>query len=176
MGFLHPELLLLAIPAGVAWWWLRGPVRATAIVRLIVLAALVLALAQPYLRTAQRGRDLVIVADRSRSMPADARDAAVEIARLADNERHAGDRVAVVGFGARAGLEQLPSASARFQRFERAVDPDGSDLAEALETALELVPGDRPGSILLLSDGENNGRDPLPAARRAFARDRKSVV
>ena len=170
MGFLHPELLLLGIPAACAWWWLRGPVRATAVVRALVLAALVLALAQPYLRTAQRGRDLVIVADRSRSMPAEGRTAALEIARLAEDERRDGDRVAVVGFGARAGLEQLPSASAHLQRFEREVDPDGSDLAEALETALELVPGDRQGAILLLSDGENNGRDPLPAARRAFAR------
>lgn len=170
MGFLHPELLLLSVPAAVAWWFVRGASRGRAIVRAIVLASLVFAAAGPYTTTSRQGRDLVIVADRSRSMPEDQRDVAMEIARLAEDARREGDRVAVVSFGASPRIEQLPSEVQRFSRFAGAVDADGSDVAAALETALELVPDDRNGAILLISDGESNGRDPVSVARRAFAR------
>ncbi len=170
MGFLHPELLLTLVPAAIAWWFVRGTSTPAAVVRAIVLALLAVALAGPYLDTARSGRDVVIVADRSRSMPANTNDTALEIARLAEDMRRDGDRVAVVSFGARPVVESLPSESARFARFERVLDADGSDIAAALETALELVPADRPGSILVVSDGESNGRDPIPLARRAAAR------
>jgi Mg-chelatase subunit ChlD len=170
MGFQHPELLLLSIPAALVWWFTRSRVLGTSIVRALALVCLVLAIAGPYLRTAQRGRDLVVVADRSRSMSKEGAEAALEIVRLAEEARRDGDRVAVVSFGARSGIEELPTASGRFARFERDVDADGSDIARALETALDLVPADREGSILLVTDGEANGPDPLTAARRAFAR------
>lgn len=170
MGFLHPELLLLVFPAAFAWWKLREKELWTDAVRALALLLLVLAFARPYLETAQEGRDLVFVVDRSRSMPEGARESALELVRLAEDARRAGDRVAVVGFGAAAAIERLPSDTARFSAFDRAVDAHGSDLGEALETALELLPRDRPGSIVVLSDGEANGRDPVDAARRAFSR------
>ncbi|MCY2961375.1 MAG: VWA domain-containing protein [Planctomycetota bacterium] len=170
MGFLHPELLLLAIPAAFAAWKLRASDRWTTALRWSLLAVLVLALAGPYFRTAERGRDLVLVVDRSRSMPAGAHTTAVELVRLAEDARGDGDRVAVVSFAAEAAIERLPSARERFGGFERGLDTDGSDLGRALDAALDLIPPDRQGSVLLVSDGEGNGRDPLPAARRAFAR------
>ena len=170
MGFVHPELLLVLVPAAIAWWFLRGNVRGTAIVRAIVVVLLVVALAEPWVRTARTGRDLVIVADRSRSMPDGASQAMLETLRLARQARSAGDRIAVVSFGERAQIEQLPAENPAFQQFERDVGADGSDVDKALQTALDLIPSDRQGSILLLSDGESNGRDPLGQARRAFAR------
>jgi len=170
MGCLHPELLLLLVPAAFAWWALRTRERLTDLVRAIALVLLVAALARPYLQTAQEGRELVFVVDRSRSMPAGSAESAAELVRLAEDARRAGDRVAVVSFGAGAAIERLPSDDARFAGFERTLDRDGSDLGEALEAALDLVPRDRPGGLIVLSDGEANGRDPLDAARRAFAR------
>ena len=170
MGFLHPELLLLLVPAAFAWWKLREREPWTDAARALALVLVVLAFARPYLETAQDGRDLVFVVDRSRSMPEGARDSALELVELAEDARREGDRVAVVGFGASAAIERLPSDTARFSAFERDVDANGSDLGEALETALELLPRDRPGSIVVLSDGESNGRDPIDAARRAFGR------
>jgi len=170
-GFVHPELLLLALPAALVWWRWRGGERGTRLVRALVLALLVLALAGPYLRTGEKGRDLVLVFDRSRSMPAEAEAAALELAAQAEEARRAGDRIAVVAFGAEAAIETAPSERARFQQFARAVDRDGSNLGQALDTALALIPEDRRGSILLVSDGESNGREPLAVARTAFARD-----
>lgn len=170
MGFLHPELLLLLVPAAFAWWALREREFWTDAVRALALALIVLALARPYLDTAQEGRDLVFVVDRSRSMPEGAQQGALELVQLAEDARRPGDRVAVVSFGANAAIERLPSETARFSAFTRDVDRDGSDLGEALDAALDLIPRDRPGSIVVLSAGEANGREPQDGARRAFAR------
>src|SRR5690606_9014125 len=46
-------------------------------------------------------------------------------------------------------------------------EPDGSNLNEALLTALDLVDRNRPARILVLSDGESNAAPPTFAARRA---------
>jgi len=170
MGLLHPQLLLLALPAALLWARTRGRDPGPAVLRALVLLLLVLAAAAPYLRTGEDGRDLVVVVDRSRSMPAGAEARVQEILAQAEEARNSGDRVAVVGFGARVGIERPPEAGASLTQFQRAIDPDGSDVGAALEAALGLVSEGRPASILLVSDGEANGRDPLDAARAAFAR------
>jgi len=171
MGFLHPELLLLGVPAAFVWWRTRSRDRITSGLRACVGLLLLLALAAPYLMTSATGRDLVVVVDRSNSMPLESEASVTEIIRLVEEERRGGDRVAVVSFGSEASIERVPSEDQRFQAFEREVAINGTDIGSALETALNIIPDRRRGSILLLSDGENNGRDPLPMARRAFGRD-----
>jgi Mg-chelatase subunit ChlD len=171
MGFLHLELLLLGAPAAFVWWRTRSRDRVTNWVRAIIGLLLLLALSAPYLQTSSTGRDLVVVVDRSRSMPLDSEASVEEVIRLVEEERSDGDRVAVVSFGSESSIERVSSADQRFQKFERKVDANGTDIASALETALNMIPEQRQGSILLLSDGENNGQDPIPMARRAFGRD-----
>jgi uncharacterized membrane protein len=170
MGLLHPALLLLAIPVAVAWWSTRTKSILGDALRLVAAASILLALAGPYLLTATTGRDLVIVVDRSLSMPEGSLAAALEITRLAEAERRDGDRVAVVAFGRKPRIERLPSTQELFQGFEGEIDREGSDLGSALETALDLIPERRQGAILVLSDGESNGSDALAPARRAFGR------
>ncbi len=170
MGFLNPALLLLAMPVLLAWWRLRGGHSITAALRLAFALLLLAGLAGMYLHTGSKGRDLVLVVDRSRSMPADAEARAIELVALAEKERQAEDRVYVVAFGADAQLEHAALEDARFAGFDASVDRDGSDLAAALESSLDLLDGSRPASVLLVSDGLVTGRDPLPAARRAYAR------
>lgn len=169
-GFVHPELLLLALPAALVWWRWRGGAAGTRVVRALVLLLLILALAMPYLRTGGEGRDLVVVLDRSRSMPPEAEAAALEVLARAEDARRQGDRVALVTFGADAAIERAPSGAARFSQFTRALDRDGSNVARALETGLALIPDERNGALLLVSDGESNGAEPLEVARSAFAR------
>ncbi|MEO6710818.1 MAG: VWA domain-containing protein [Planctomycetota bacterium] len=170
MGFLHPELLLMALPAAWWWWRTRTQSRGVWILRALVLALLVLALGSPYLKRGDVGRDLVIVVDRSRSMPPDGDPVALELIGLAEHARVSGDRVGVVAFGRNAAIERMSAASGNFGGFRKSADGDGSDLGLALDTALDLIPNDRPGSILLISDGEGNGHDALSSARRAAAR------
>ena len=170
IGFLHPEYLLLLLPGAYLWWRAGERVRPTQIVRALLLLLVVGALAMPYLSTGIDGRDLVVVVDRSRSMPAEASLVAKELIGLAEAERRGGDRVAVVAFGGEATIETLPDEERAFRDFERPLDPDGSDLGGAIESALNLIPETRHGSIVVLSDGEENGRAAEDAARRAFAR------
>lgn len=171
MGFAHPQLLLLALPAGLAWFAWRGPTRAGAWVRALVLGLAVLAAAGPYWRTGTPGRDLVVLFDRSRSMPAASDARLAEMLELARRASERGDRVSLVSFGAQAAVEAPPTEDLRWDGgFTRALDRDGSNLGAALELGLALIPAGRPGALLLVSDGESNGRDPLAAARAAFAR------
>jgi len=170
MGFLHAALLLLLFPVALVFWKTRTEDHVTDALRAACGLLLVLALAGPYLARSSSGRDLVIVADRSLSMPADSRDSLLELVRLAEDERGTGDRVAVIAFGGEAAIERIPAEEDRFQDFGRDVPRGASDVGGALDAALHLIPEGRRGSILLLSDGENNGADPVSVARRAFAR------
>jgi uncharacterized membrane protein len=170
MGFLFPELLLLLVPAAWVWWWSRGRDPVTQLVRGLIVVLIGLAVAGPYYRTSSSGRDLLVVMDRSRSMPAEANKSALELIQHAEDLRRDLDRVGVVSFGKRPAVERLLSERDRFRGFEVELDPDGSDLGKALEAALELVPRGRAASLLLLSDGESNGTDPIDVARRAYAR------
>lgn len=173
IGFLRPQFLMLAIPLAYVIWQTRSRVLVTNVLRVLLASALVLALAEPHLSTSATGRDLIIVVDRSLSMPATSEKDALELIRLAEENLGEGDRVGVVSFGGSVTLERLPSDSSAFPGFLDLVDRDASDLHEALDTAVNLIPEGRAGSVLLLSDGEISGRDPLPIARRAFARGRR---
>lgn len=170
MSFDDPLLLALAIPALYVVWRYRVDSKIANTVRTLLALLLVVALAGPLIEQSAVGRDVIFVVDRSRSMPASAGDAAMERIRLAEEVSEDGDRIGVVTFGSDARIEALPDEETRAAAFALEVDPDGTDLAQALDTALELASGDRPASIFVLSDGEIRGRDPLPAARRARSR------
>jgi Mg-chelatase subunit ChlD len=167
LHFRYPELFLLAVPVAWAFWrWgrLRG---VTGWIRGLIALLLVFALTGPELRTGGRGTDVIVVADRSRSMTsASTRNMRELIANL-DRNRRPGDRVGIVTFGGGSQIERVLSESATLGEFTKQVSPDGSDLNEALERALTLAQKDRPARILVLSDGESNGSNPLTAARRA---------
>lgn len=169
VGVLHPELLLLAIPALALLWRARDGHPATTSLRALGALSLVAALAGPYLRGRAEGRDVVLVVDRSRSMPAGSDERALELIALAEETRGPDDRVHVVTFGAEARVERAGATGARFEGFRRDLDADGSALADALEAGLELIGAGR-GALVVLSDGEAQGRDPLEVARRAAAR------
>jgi Mg-chelatase subunit ChlD len=165
--FQYPEVLLLAIPVGIAYTRLSRASGVTAGLRIALLAALVLALAGPRLDLGGKGIDVIVVADRSRSMPASAQDSVLALIHDLERNRKPGDRVGVVTFGGKAQIEHPLSDSSALGSYSKDILPDGSDLSEAIATSLNLVDKNRPARILVLSDGEANGADPLSAARRA---------
>ena len=170
LHFASPELLLLVLPVGWLLWHERSTNVTANLLRALCALALLLAAANPFAARASEGRDLWLVVDRSRSMPDGGDAAGLELVRYAEEERRAHDRVGVVTFGGAAELEASPSADSRFPGYARALDRDGSDLAGALELALELVPDGTDASLLVVSDGEHTGSDPLVVARRAGMR------
>ncbi|MED5374285.1 MAG: VWA domain-containing protein [Myxococcota bacterium] len=170
IGLLIPELLLLALPAAALWWLTRPPERMGAAVRALLLAAVVLALAGPIVQRPATGRDVVVVVDRSASMPAASQTRAEEIIGLLEGSRGPGDRVAVVRVGEQAVIERPLSEEGRFEGFTAGEGEQGSDIGASLDLALSLIPESRAGSIVLLSDGRATEGSPLPAARRAASR------
>lgn len=165
--FQYPELFLLAIPLWFAfrrWGWVGG---VTGWLRLAMLATLLLAITGPKLNLGGRGTDVLVVTDRSRSLPSSAHANIRELIENLENNRGTGDRLGVVTFASRAHIEAEPSGQAVLGEYTKEVLPDGSDLNEAVATALEIIDSRRPARILVLSDGEANGRSPLSSARRA---------
>ena len=165
-----PVFLLLLLPALAALPLARRGGRIRAALAGAALLSLVLALARPVVRIPRRAGTVVVVADRSASLPPAERDAQKALLDAVAARRAEGERLGVVAFGETAAVEQAPQP-APFAGFRASPGAEGSDLDAALDLALSLVPPRDEARILVLSDGRATGPDPLAgAARRAAAR------
>jgi von Willebrand factor type A domain len=169
MILLHPIWLLFALPLGASLWLWRMPSRFLLVLRAMLLLLVLLALSGPGLRLPGRAATIVVVADRSLSMPRDSDVLHKEAIDVLQAAMAPDERLAVVAFGATAAVERAPQAGP-FAGFVYDVGRDASHLAEAVDTALALIPKDTPGKILVLSDGRWTGRDPAGAVFRAVER------
>jgi Mg-chelatase subunit ChlD len=170
MYLFFPEMLLVIVPLLFVFFWRGRGQGIGGAARLVIIGGLALLAAVPLARIGGRGVDVVIVADLSHSMPAGSRDRQLEIIRLIENQRGPGDRVGIVTFGREARIEQLPRERGETSGFIQEVDPDGSDLGGAIGLASSLVPRERPGRIVVISDGEANGSPVMAAAQDSAAR------
>jgi Mg-chelatase subunit ChlD len=152
------------------WLGMREWVRAAGVtewLRLVIVVLLLFALSGLQWNLGGRGIDILVVADRSHSMPAKAHDNIRELIQNLERNRGTGDRIGLVTFGTEPQLEHVLQRSSQMGEFTKEVNSHGSDLNAAVLTALNLVEKERPARILVLSDGEANGEDPRSAARRA---------
>ena len=170
VALLFPELLLLLVPLLVAYFWRGRAAGLGGVTRVAILTALTIVAAVPLAPLGGRGIDVIVVADLSRSMPADAVARTLEIVKLLEQRRGSGDRVGIVTFGREARIERLPEALGEAASFVQEVDRDGSDLAGAIALAASLIPRDRPGRLIVMSDGESNGASVAGAAHEAATR------
>jgi hypothetical protein len=167
---LFPELLLLLVPLLFLFFW-RGRARALGgLARLLLLLLLVLLAAMPLAPVGGEGVDVVVIADLSRSMPEGSRAREIELIKLLEGRRQKGDRVGIVTYGRDARIERLPEGLSKVSEFVQQVDVDGSDLGGAISLATSLIPRERPGRLIVLSDGEANGAPAIAAAHDAAAR------
>lgn len=165
----QPAWLLLLVPLAVALWIWPPPNKGLRILRAAVFVLIVLAMAQFALRLPDRAGIVVVVADRSESMPPNAAASQKEIIELLQKTMKPRDLLGVVSFGQQAVIERTPQRGA-FAGFTAKVGANQSALADAIDTALTLIPLDAGGRILVLSDGKWTGRDPAGAAARAAGR------
>ena len=167
--FFQPVWLLLLIPLAAAWFLWPLPNRGLMLLRAVVFTVIVLALAQLALRLPDRAGTVIVVADRSESMPDKAATSEKEIIGLLHKSMGPRDQLGVVAFGREAVVEQSPQRG-EFSGFNAQVGADHSSLNNAIESALALIPPDGGGRILVLSDGKWTGKDPAAAAARAAGR------
>ena len=169
LTFFQPVWLLLLIPLATAWFAWPLPARGLKVLRAAVFLFVVLAVAQIAIRLPDRAGTVVVVADRSESMPQNSDASEKEIVGLLHKAMGPRDQLGVVGFGRDAVVEQSPQRT-EFAGFTADIGNDHSSLNDAIETALSLIPADGGGRILVLSDGKWTGKDPAAAAARAAGR------
>jgi len=169
LTILQPIWLFLLIPLVLSVWLWRLPTRLLAALRLLALVLLILALSGLAVRLPSRAGTVVVLADRSLSMPSDSEAAQKLAIDLVGGRMSADDKLAVVSFGRTAAIDQFPQSGV-FGGFVTEVGGDASSLAEGIDTALGLVPRDGSGRILVLSDGRWTGRDPASVIPSAAAR------
>src|SRR5262245_30942667 len=166
---LHPIWLALVIPLSITWLLWRHSSRFLRFTRLASLLLILFALCGLAVKLPSRNGTVVIVADRSLSMPQGAEAAQKEAIDLIGRAMKSDDRLAVVSFGQSAAIERSPQTGT-FAGFTNEVGRDASNLTEAIKKALALIPQNSPGKILVISDGRWTGKEPATAASKAAAR------
>src|SRR5207249_2616713 len=103
---LSPIWLVLAIPLLAGWWLWRPASSLQRYARLATLLVILLALCGLAVRLPSRAGTVVIVADRSLSMPAGSEAAEREAIELVQRAMSSDDRLAVISFGQNAAIER----------------------------------------------------------------------
>ena len=170
MTLLQPIWLLLLIPLIISLRVWRLPSRFLEVLRLSVMCLILLAMCGLAVKLPSRAGTVVVVADRSQSMPPDSETRQKEAIDLIQSTIQSDTNLAVISFGRAAAIEQSPQ-SGQFTEFVSEIEGDASDLNGAIEKAVALIPRDAPGRVLLLSDGRWTGTDPSEIAAQAAARE-----
>jgi len=160
---------------------LRHKIRLGGIILAVI--CLLLALARPqshfgYELVKQRGVDIVVAIDTSKSMLAEDiapnRLARAKLAALELMQQAKSDRLGLVAFAGTAYLQcPLTIDDAAFRQAVEALDVNtipqgGTAIAEAIDTALKAFKeGDNHKVLVLMSDGEDHDSGPAEAAKRA---------
>ena len=148
----HPVLLLLAVPVWLIYCrWARAP-GLRGIVRTVLLGVLIFMSGGPNVPRPADGELLVLVLDRSESMPERFRSVQA-LVRMAEEQREANDQIALVGFGAMPIVERFPRAARPSETNVRRLDASRSNLHAAIGRAIALIPQGKRGRLLVFSDG-----------------------
>ncbi len=144
--------------------------RVALVVRLVVIALLASAMAEPHWRDEGKDVAVTVILDASRSISRDRQaqaDAYVQDARRLQAQEN--DRLGVVAVGVDAYVQELPSA--RSTGLERSFigSPDGTNLAGGTRLALAVKPPDAAYRILMITDGNETVGSVLEAAEAAKA-------
>ena len=160
----RPELLLLGLALIAATLGVsraarhhlsRGRRRASLIVRSVILASLVLALAGLHLELPVDRLTTVFVVDMSDSVGAAGHSQSLAYLREALAKRGQSDQAAVVAFGGDALVERLPSELADIDQITSVPTRGATDIGGALRLASALFPDETQKRIVLISDGND---------------------
>ncbi len=164
VAFDHP-LLLVLLPLLVAWVVIlhllsrrrmgAGRRRVALLVRALLLACLIGALAGFQLVLAVDRLSVVFVVDLSDSVGTTGREEALAFVRQSVEEMPDGDVAGIVAFGRDSLVERLPSDVQEVDRIASTPIQDATDIGAALRLAGALFPDDAQKRIVLITDGND---------------------
>lgn len=173
MSVSSPLLLLLIVPvfAGTIAAWrgrrhgLGSRRRALSLaIRLLIFAALILALAGLTWQRPSGAQAVVFVGDLSASTSS-GQGGMVRFIDQALHRRGRDDRAALVAVGRAALVEQPPAPLSAFGGFSSVVDPAFTDLESGLSLGAALLPAGYRRRVVLVTDGRQNLGDAVSEAR-----------
>ncbi len=167
LSFVRPEWLWLLLLVPGFWLvarWSRRPMsrgrwRVVLALRGLLVAAVVLALAEPEIRRRVDDLAVVFLVDASASIGSRGEQRALDYVRAAVEHQGAHDQAGVVLFGADAVIEQAPRERLEVNTFESRPSPHQTDIASGLRLGAALLPADRTRRLVLLTDGEETRGD-----------------
>jgi hypothetical protein len=170
MTFLQPYWLLVVFPVAVIMMLYPAATRLLNILRILLVSLVILSLAGLGVVLPSREGSVIVVADRSASMPGDSVSRQNEMVDIIEGSISGGGRLGVVSFAERAGVDRSPQRGA-FSGFITEVGSDGSNLSAGIDLALSLIPPGSPGRVLVITDDGVTGSDPVRQAARAVDRN-----
>ncbi len=170
MRFLEPVYLGLLPIALLGVWWTgrrmlgmsRGRKRFVIVLRMIVIALLILALAAPQAVRPNQGVCVIFALDLSDSISDRGRQAAKAYLQDALKQLGEHDQAALVVFGRDALVDFMPAEVRDLPKIYSKPEPDGTNIAAAIRLASAMFPDGKNKRIVLLSDGnetEGNAQD-----------------
>lgn len=143
--FNSPEWFFL-VPLLLAAGWKYKRLRLGSPLRLLLLACLLLALAQPVFNKGGSGMDLWVLVDKSNSAAGIPAAGAEEIQAILERHKHSGDSIRLVDFAQSAVLQGHGDPVF-------AGGTAGTDMEQALAYTMAQMQPDRVNRILMLTDG-----------------------
>ncbi|MBR4221900.1 MAG: VWA domain-containing protein, partial [Victivallales bacterium] len=158
MIILRPYLLALILPLLYLCWRFPHRNRFVTLLRTLLFVSLVLAAAGLTWRMSFSPGYCIALVDRSHSMPQEATDKALAFLKELDATRPKETRFGILGYSAKTSVEKPVDATPYLGGEATVEDRDATFLAEALEEALRLIPQDAAARIIVLGDGQWNGK------------------
>ncbi|MBI5724068.1 MAG: VWA domain-containing protein [Planctomycetes bacterium] len=165
---------LIAVP--IVWWGWRstrafGKAKRILVIALRAICVLLLAAiaAHPTLTMAGKSMTVIVVFDRSLSIPAGRQENAMKYLSSVASARPPEDRLAFIDVAEDAYIARLPCGDVEVPRRNTSITGDQSRLADGIQLALAIAPPDTANRIVLVSDGNETSGDLAEAARAAAA-------
>jgi hypothetical protein len=165
--------LIVAVP-WVVWLSWKSDVRIEAwrhwtamVLRLLVVLALCLGMAGLQRKKPLEGITVFFMLDRSQSVPSPQQETARAFVNQTARDKKPNDLAGVLVFGADAAIETRPNALVDLRQIQAVVGVERTDIASAIRLGTAAFPETGQKRLVLLSDGNENIGDALPALAAA---------
>ena len=165
----EPHWLLLLIPLLWLAYIFKPESRKIFYLRILLIIVICMALSNPVIKIAGQEGMVVVVGDRSASMPSDGDKRIAETVELLRANMPANSRIGLVTFADKAKIEFSPTKNdiSALSMFSHS---DASNLSDGIDLALSMIPEEMSGRLIIVSDGLWNGNDPSASAQIAMNR------